>query len=233
MSIKKVDCSDRVLDFKFIVTITLLYFFVIFPGIQFFLRGHAWLPQYGHAVYFAGVFAYVLGVQKTPLREMGLSRQHLGNHLLIGLVLGGLMVAALPLLDTLVTLSGLDQNELFSDNANQRNANDWESVQSLGLAITVLISPLLTQYFFTGLIYQSLSKKVDPVLALFGGALIFTLGHFKLSMGLFILGVITNFLYRLTGTLYASILFHMSCALAGILLLYAYPRLITVLVFLF
>lgn len=233
MSIKKVDCSDRVLDFKFIVTITLLYFFVVFPGIQFFLRGYAWLPQYGHAVYFAGVFAYVLGVQKTPLREMGLSRQHLGNHLLIGLVLGGLMVAALPLLDTLVTLSGLDQNELFSDNANQRNANDWESVQSLGLSITVLISPLLTQYFFTGLIYQSLSKKVDPALALSGGALIFTLGHFKLSMGLFILGVITNFLYRLTGTLYASILFHMGCALAGILLLYGYPRLITILVFLF
>ena len=143
------------------------------------------------------------------------------------------MVSTLPFLDALVSLSGLDQNELFSEAANQRNADDWESLQPLGVAIAVLVLPLLTQFFFTGLIYQSLSKKVDPALAFFAGALIFTLGHFQLNLGLFILGIITSFLYRLTGTLYASILFHMGCALAGILLLYAYPRLITILVFLF
>ena len=183
MSIKKVDCPDSTLNFKFIVTITFLYFLVVFPGIQFFLRGHAWLPQYGHAIYFAGIFAYVRGIKKTTLSEMGFSRQHLGNHLLIGFILGGLMVSTLPFLDTLVSLSGLDQNELFSDNANQRNADDWKSLQPLGLAITVLIFPLLRQFFFTGLIYQSLSKKVDPMLALIGSALIFTLGHFKLSLG--------------------------------------------------
>jgi len=233
VSIKKVDRHESTLNFKFIVTITLLYFLVVFPGIQFFVRGHILFPQYGHAIYFAGIFAYVRGIKKTPLSEMGFSRQHLGNHLLIGFILGGLVVSALPFLDTLVSLSGLDQNELFSEAANQRNADDWESLQPLGLAITVLILPLLTQFFFTGLIYKSLSKKVDPALALIGGALIFTLGHFKLNLGLFILGVITAFLHRLTGTLYASILFHMSCALAGILLLYAYPRLITILVFLF
>ena len=164
---------------------------------------------------------------------MGFSRQYLGNHLLIGLILAGLIVSTLPFLDNLISLSGLDQNELFSEAANQRNADDWESLQPLGLAITALVFPLLAQFFFTGLIYQSLSKKVDPVLALFGSALIFTLGHFKLNLGLFSLGIITSFLYRLTGTLYASILFHMSCALAGILLLYAYPRLITILVFLY
>jgi membrane protease YdiL (CAAX protease family) len=233
VSIKKVDRPENSLNVKFVVTITLLYFLVVFPGIQFFLRDHAWLPQYGHAIYFAVIFAYVWGIKKTPLSEVGFSRQHLGNHLLIGILLGGLMVSALPFLDTLVSLSGLDQNELFSDNANQRNADDWKSLQPLGLGITVLILPLLAQFFFTGLIYQSLSKKVDPMLALFGGALIFTLGHFKLNLGLFILGVVTSFLYRLTGTLYASILFHMGCALAGILLLYSYPRLITILVFLF
>ena len=84
--IKKVDGADGVLGFEFILTITLLYFFVVFPGIQFFLRGHSWFPQSGHVIYFAGIFAYVLGVKKVSLIELGFSRQHLGNHLLIGMV---------------------------------------------------------------------------------------------------------------------------------------------------
>jgi membrane protease YdiL (CAAX protease family) len=230
---KKVDISGESISFKFTLTITLLYFFVVFPAIQFFLRGHAWLPHYGYLIYFTGIIAYVLAVKQIPLSELGFSRRHLGNHLLIGLILGGLIVSALPLLDALVSLTGLEQNELFSEAANQRNADDWKSLHPLDLTARILIFPLLTQFFFTGLIYQSLNKKYNPLLALYGGGIIFTLGHFKLNLGLFILGVITAFLYRLTGTLYASILFHMSCALATILLLYIYPRLITILVFLF
>ena len=60
MSIKKVDGLAGIVGFKFILAITLLYFVVVFPGIQFFLRGHAWIPQYGYVIYFAGVLAYVL-----------------------------------------------------------------------------------------------------------------------------------------------------------------------------
>ncbi len=233
MIIKKVEGPTGALSFKFILTITFLYFFIVFPTIQFFLRGHPWLPHYGYLIYFSGVFAYVLAVKKIPLNEMGFSSQYLGNHLLIGFILGGLVVSALPLLDTLVTFSGLEQNELFSTAANQRNQDDWESLHPLDLAARVLVFPLLAQFFFTGLISQSLGRKYDTALALYGGGIIFTLGHFKLNLGLFILGIITVFLHRLTGTLYASILFHMSCALAGILLLYIYPRLITFLIFLF
>jgi membrane protease YdiL (CAAX protease family) len=233
VSTQKVDGPDSLLSSKFILTITFLYFFVVFPGIQFFLRGHAWFPQFGYTIFFAGVFAYVYGIKKVPLKGMGFSRQQLGKHLMIGLALGSVVVSALPFLDFLVTFFGLDQHELFSEAANQRNSDDWKSIQPWKLAIAVLVIPPLTQFFYTGLIYANLSKKVDPILALFFGALIFSLGHFNLNLGLLFLGGITAFLYRLTGTLYASILFHMGCALAGLLLLYAYPRLITVLVFLF
>jgi len=231
--IKKVDGFDSALSFKFILTVTLLYFLIVFPVIHFFLWDHAWLPQYGYLIYFAGIFAYVLGIKKIPPKKLGFSRQYLGNHLWIGLILGSLIVSALPFLDALVALFGLDQNELFSEAANQRNADDWKDIHPLDLAVRILIFPVLTQFFFTGLLFQGLSKKVDPILALYGGGIIFTLGHFKLNLGLFILGIITAFLYRLTGTLYASILFHMSCAVAGTLLLYMYPRLITALVFFF
>ena len=233
MIIKKVDSPERVLGFKFILTITLLYFLVVFPGIQFFLRGHAWFPQYGYVIYFAVIFAYVLGVKKVSLEELGFSRQHLGNHLLIGLILGSLIVSALPLMDILISVSGLDKNELLAETANQRTVNVWEELHPLSLAAQILLFPLLTQIFFTGLIFQGLSKKYNPVLAIYGAGIIFTLGHFKLNLGIFFLGIISAFLFRLTGTLYASILFHTSCSLAGILLLYIYPRLTTLLGFLF
>lgn len=233
MIIKKVDGLAGVLGFKFILTITLLYFLVVFPGIQFFLRGHSWFPQYGYVIYFAGVFAYALGVRKVSLEGLGFSRRYLGNHLLIGLILGSLIVSALPFLDMLISVSGLEQNELFSETANQRTANGWEELHPLSLAAQILLFPLLTQIFFTGLIFQGLSKKVNPALAIYGAGILFTLGHFKLNLGIFFLGIISAFLFRLTGTLYASILFHAGCSLAGILLLYVYPRLTTLLGFLF
>lgn len=233
MSTQKIDGPESLLSAKFILTVTFLYFFVVLPGIQFFLRSHAWFPQFGYLIYFAGVFAYVCGVKKVPLKEMGFSRQQPGRHLMLGLALASVVVSALPFLDFLVTFFGLDRHELFSEAANQRNSDDWKSIQPWKLAIGVLVVPPLTQFFYTGLIYANLSKKVDSVLALFFGALIFSLGHFNLNPGLLLLGGITALLYRLTGTLYASILFHMGCALAYILLLYTYPRLITVLVFLF
>ncbi len=233
MLFKKVESSEEALSFKFVLKITFLYFFVVFPTIHFFLRGHSWIPQYGYVLYFSGIFAYVLGVKKIPLNKLGFSCQHLCNHLLIGLILGGMLVSALPLLDTLISITGLGQNELFSEAANRRNADDWNNLHPLELAARVLIFPLLTQFFFTGLIYSGLERKYSPLLAIYGAGILFTLGHFKLNLGLLILGIITAFLHRLTGTLYASILFHMGCALSGILLLYIYPRLITILVFLF
>ncbi len=233
MLIKKVAASAGNLSFKFILTITLLYFLVVFPWVQFFLRGHPWLPQYGYLIYFAGIFAYAVGVKKIPPSGLGFSSQYLQNHLLTGLVLGSLIVSALPLLDTLISVSGLEQNELFSEAANQRNAGEWKGLHPLSLIAQVVLFPLMTQFFFMGLIFPSLGRKFNPALALYGGGIIFTLGHFKLNLGLFILGIISAYLYRLTGTLYASILFHMGCSFAGILLLYIYPRLTTVLGFLF
>ncbi|MCH7623124.1 MAG: CPBP family intramembrane metalloprotease, partial [Nitrospinae bacterium] len=108
-----------------------------------------------------------------------------------------------------------------------------EEFHPLSLAAPIFLFPLLTQIFFTGLIFQGLSNKYNPALAIYGAGIIFTLGHFKLNLGIFFLGIITAFLFRLTGTLYASILFHTSCSLAGMLLLYIYPRLTTLLGFLF
>ena len=233
MLIKKVEGPEGVLSFKFILTVTLLYFLVVFPGIQILLRGHSWFPQYGYVLYFAGIIAYMLAVKKVSPNELGFSRLYLGNHLWTGLILGGIIISALPFMDFLVSVSGLDKNELFSETANQRTENIWEELHPLSLAAQILLFPLLAQIFFTGLIFQNLSRKYNPALAIYGAGIIFTLGHFKLNLGIFFLGIISAFLFRLTGTLYASILFHTSCSLTGFLLIYIYPRLTTLLVFLF
>ncbi len=189
------------------------------------------MPQYVYLLFFTVILLYVLGIKKNPLNQSGFSIQHIGNHLMIGVISGGLIVVALPLLDGLILVSGLDKHELFS--VNQRGAQGGENLHPLYILGQILLVPLLKQFFFTGGVFQSLSRKYNSILAVYGAAAIFTLAHFKLNLGLFILGLITAFLFQLTGTLYASILFHASCSLAGLLLLHVYPRLTTLLVFLF
>ena len=206
---------------------------MFFPPLQIFFRGPPWIAQYGTLTFFAGIFLYVLVIKKVPLSQSGFSSQHLWNHLTIGLILGGSILAALPLLDSLISVSGLDQHELFAESVKQRSRDAGSDLHPLSLLVQVLLFPLLKQFFFTGGVYQSLSRKFNPILAIYGSAVLFTLAHFQLTLGYFFLGLITAFLFRLTGTLYASILLHAACSLAGILLLNVYSRLTTLLVFLF
>jgi len=232
LKIKKV-ASPGALGFKFTLTVVLLYFFILYPGVQFFFRGHPFLPQYCFLIFYGIVFAFARCIKKVPLTQLGFSKQHVENHLITGLTFSALIIAALPALDSLISVSGLENHELFSGNLNRREGGTGEISHPLGVLEQVLLVPLLEQFFFTGLIVSSLSKKFNPVLAIYGAAVIFTLAHFKLNLGLFILGLITAVLFQLTGTLYASILFHASCSLAGLLLLHVYPRLTTLLAFLF
>ena len=218
---------------KFTVTIVSLYFLVLFPATQFFFRGHPWMTQYGFLIFYAGIFAFVRWIKKISPAKLGFSRKHVGNHLMVGLIFGGLILTALPLLDGLISFSGLDNHELLSESIKPRGGDTGEVFHPLSLLGQIILFPLLKQFFFTGLVFQSLSRKYNSVLAVYGAGVIFTLAHFKLNLGLFLLGLITAVLFQLTGTLYASILFHASCSLAGLLLLHVYPRLTTLLVFLF
>ncbi len=231
MKLQKVELQGNP-GFRFAVTVLVVQFFIVFPAIQFFFRTHPWLPQYYDLIYYAGIIAFLLASRKISTNELGFSTRFLGQHLLIGSLAGGLLLAALPLLDVLVSVSGLDQHELFQQN-RQLIEGEPEFSQSLRWAIPILLIPLIKQTFFSGIIFQALLKKWNPVIAVYVLAVIFTLAHFKLNLGLFLLGIISAFLLRWTGTLYASILFHISCAVAGVLLVQFYPRLITLVGFLF
>jgi membrane protease YdiL (CAAX protease family) len=232
LRVKKVE-SQEIWDFKITVTLVLFYFFVLYPGIQFFYRGYPWTPQYAYLTIFSAALFYVLGIKKIPLNQLGFSIRFFKNHLLIGLISGGLIVCALPLLDALISISGLDANELFSESVKQREVDDEMTFQPLNILGQVFLFPVSKQCLLTGLIFIGLKRQFKPILAIYGTAVIFTLVHFQLNLGTFALGLITALLYHWTGTLYASILFHASCSLAGLILLNVYPRLTTLLVFLF
>jgi membrane protease YdiL (CAAX protease family) len=232
LKIKKVE-SQEIWGFKSTVTVVLLYFFVLYPAMQIFFRGHPSMPQYGNLIFFAGVFLYVWGIKKIPLKQSGFSIQHIGNHLMIGLISGGLIIAALPLLDFLISITGLEANELFSEGVKQREVDAEMTLHPLNLLEKVVLLPVSKQFLLTGLIFVGLQNRFKPALAIYGTAVLFTLAHFQINLGIFTLGIITAFLFHVTGTLYASIIFHASCSLAVFILLNVYPRLTTLLVFLF
>lgn len=231
MKMQKVDLQGT-LGFGFAVTLLLIQFLILFPLIRIFFHTPPWLPHYGYLIYYAGIVGLLLAARKVSLNALGFSTRFLGQHLLTGCLAGGLVLACLPLLDAVVAISGLDRHELFRE-GGQRLGGDSQSVHALKLIGQAFVFPLFEQAFFTGTIFQALLKRLNPVIAVYSAGIIFTLAHFKLNLGLFFLGLISAFLFQKTGTLYASILFHAACSLAGIGLAQFYPRLITLIGFLF
>ena len=197
------------------------YFLTLLPPVRIFLRGFPWLLANADTVFFASVVLILLATHKTDLTGLGFSTQYLKQHLTLGLLGAVPLLLALPLLNLLG--AGPIENLLGGGPAENLSR----------LLATALLVPLIEQVFFTGFVVQSLLRKYNPVLVIYGAGLIYMLAGFQLTLASFALGLITAGLFKFTGTLYASIVFHMGCALAGVLLVAVYPQLITVLGFLF
>ncbi len=191
------------------------YFLILYPITQFYLRDYRWVSQYGYSCFQA--LALVIFIRMPRLKQLGWSTLHLRQNLLVGGACGFIIIATLPLLDLFTKQLSLVRSQAV-----------WQ-VESL---LPILLLPILEQSFFSGFISQSLLKRLNPILAIYLSAAIFTLAHFTLSLGTFFLGFIATGLYCLTGTLFAPLIFQISCHLADVLLTHAYPRLATFLGFL-
>lgn len=101
-----------------------------------------------------------------------------------------------------------------------------------GNFITALIVPFLDQIFLVGLVINNLLKKQRTGQAIIGGGLLYSLFHFKPSLANLFLGMMSTGLLRTTGSIIPSVLLHTGFAIAEILIVFHYPRLISVLVFL-
>ncbi len=176
------------------------------------------------------VIALLLAAKKVNSTELGFSTIYLKQHLTVGAVCCLPVLLTLPALAAGLDFFGMAKHGLLSRGEESMASSGF--VSTSGLLSTIFLVPLIEQIFFTGIVVQSLLRKYNPVIAIYATGLIYTLVDFKISLSTFGLGLIAGGLFKLTGTLYASLLFHVGCALVGVLLVEFYPSLITVLGFL-
>jgi len=211
-----------------IVTLS-VYLLLVLPGKNIFFHANPWPHKYTDSIYFLVII--LIALYSSNIKVLGFSVKGLKKNLFLGSASGGALIFSLFLLDLCIDLTGMANHDLFKNQLNSSISPDKTSI--IEYAGAVLVIPLIEQIFFTGIIFQSLLKKINPILAIYASGIIYSLAGYKLSLGAFGLGFTTSFLFKATKTIYASIIFHASCAVVGIMITSVYPRLNTLLGFLF
>ena len=210
-----------------------VYSFVLFPALHIlFPQAQKW-ASYIFPAYFGTVLLFLVFTGYATWHHLGLHKEHWKQNLILGGLAGGLVVGMIPLLEFFIGVSGLDQSELFTG-ADQRLSLDLDGNTSFAaFIIPAIFIALAEQGFLTGYVLQALIRKSKPVLAVYLGGLIFALVHFDLQLGMFLLGLTASSFYWLTGSLIAPLIFQIACHSAGWLLAHHYPKVFTLLGFLF
>jgi len=211
------------------IPILSFYLLLVLPGKNIFFHTNPLLFKYIDNVYFFVIISFAL--YRLNIKVLGFSTKHLKSDLLIGFLSGGGLLFGLFLLNFGIDLTGLADHDLFNNRPDSKSFIYMSSTaEYVGI---LLVIPFIEQVFFTGIIFQSLLKKINPILAVYAAGIIYSLAGFKLSLGAFGLGIATSFLFKATKTLYAPTIFHASCAAGGVIIKSFYPRMKTLLGFLF
>jgi len=229
LKINRIELTGR-WSFKIPVIVLCAYFLVIFPCTQLFFRINPWLYKYSDDMFLAVVVVLLPTVFNIKLSALGFSTHYLKQNLVIGVAAGAGVLLCLPLLETGLSITGLEEHELLAGKVKDNYLFDISTLPEK--SVEIFLIPLIEQIFYTGFLLQSLLKKYNPIPSIYAVGLIYTIIGVKLSLGSFGLNIGTSLLFKITGSLYASILFHMGCALGGALVENVYPRLTTLLMFL-
>lgn len=211
----------------------LIYACVLFPTLHIlFPQAQQWASLI-YPVYFGSAVMLLVLTRQATWRKLGFHKENLKKNLALG-GLAGIMVAGMvPLLELFIGVSGLDQAELFSGADQRVEQLSGEGSSFAVFFISMILISLAEQGFLTGYVLQALIRKSKPALAVYLGGLIFTLVHFDFQLGMFLLGLITSSFYWVTGSLVAPLVFQIACHTAGWLLAHHYPKVFTLLGFLF
>ncbi|MCZ6541724.1 MAG: CPBP family intramembrane metalloprotease [Nitrospinae bacterium] len=211
-----------------VVTLALLFPLVYVTGLGL-TRWAPYLYPTGSGL----VILFLVLFKKATWEQLGMHREYWKQNLILGGLVGGLIIVAVPLLDLLIEASGMGRTELFTG-AEKRFSDGSGNNISFGVHLAIVTGiTLAEQLFLTGYLLQALLRKTKPSLAIYLGGIIFTLVHFDLELGLFILGLTASGFYFMTGSLIAPLIFQIACHTAGWLLTHHYPRVFTLLGFLF
>ena len=215
---------------KILTPILTVYFLVLFPTAHLFFPGNRFIYEFWKILYFVFVLLLALFLKYVSLKQLGF--KNIWNAMIIGILLGILPIISVPLFDGFLVISGLSQSEIFLG-ANLRAPEEMMfGISFSENMITAIFVTFIDQVFVIGLIVNNLLNKQTAGQAIVGGGLLYTLTHFKPSLGNLILGFMSTGLLRATGSIIAPILVHTGFAIAKILIVFLYPRLISILVFL-
>ena len=216
---------------KVLTPILALYFLVLFPTAHLAFPGNRFVYEFWHILYFSLVLTGVLALKHVSFQQLGFNKNNIGKSLAIGILFGALPVMAVALLDGLLVKAGWSQSELLAG-ADLRTTEEMGFyLSSAGNIFATLIIPFIDQVFVVGLIVNNLLIKGNTGRVIINGGLLYPLFHFKPSIGNLFLGMISAGLLKVTGSIIAPILVHIGFAIAEILIVFNYPRLISILVF--
>jgi len=210
-----------------------VYACLLFPAVHIlFPQAQKWAPVI-YPAYFGMILSFLILTRRATWQQLGFHTEHWKQNLTLGCMAGGLVVGMVPLLELFIGITGLDQTELFSG-ADQRLSQESEGNTSfIAFVLPAFLIALAEQGLLTGYVLQSLIRKIKPVLAVYLGGLIFMLVHFDFQLGLFLLGMTASSFYWLSGSLVAPLIFQIACTTAGWMLAHHYPKVFTLLGFLF
>ena len=216
---------------KILTPILALYFLVLFPTAHLAFPGNRFVYEFWHILYFSLVLTGVLALKHVSFQQLGFNKNNIGKPLAIGILCGALPVMAVALLDGLLVKAGLSQSELLAG-ADLRTPEEMGfNLSSSGNIFATLIIPFIDQVFVVGLIINNLFIKGNTGRVIISGGLLYPLFHFRPSIGNLFLGMLSAGLLKVTGSIIAPILVHIGFAIAEILIVFNYPRLISILVF--
>jgi len=211
------------------IPILIIYFLLVLPGKNIFFHTNPWALKNIDTFYYLVVI--FIAVYKLNLKVLGFSTKYLKKNLFVGFLSGASVLISLYIINLSIDLLGLSSNALFIDHPNIKSTTHIKSASDY--SATIIIVPLIEQVFFTGIIFQSITKKISPILAIYSSGVIYSFAKYKLNLGAFFLGSLTSFLFNQTKTIFAPTIFHASCAAGGLVIKHFYPRLKTLLGFLF
>jgi membrane protease YdiL (CAAX protease family) len=166
----------------------------------------------------------------TSLADIGLARLPSWTDIFItpaGLIVYLLLSSLLILLATNV-LPGFDINQA-QDTGFKQLSNNYEYV--LAFTTLVVIAPIAEETLFRGYLYGKLRKFVPVWAAILATSLLFGFfhGEWNLAVDTFALSIVLCFLRESTGSVWASILLHMTKNGIAFYLLFINPSLFTTL----
>ena len=216
---------------KILTPILAFYFLVLFPTAHLAFSGNRFVYEFWHILYFSLVLTGVLALKHVSFQQLGFNKNNIGKPLAIGILFGALPGMVVVLLDGLLIKTGLSQSELFAGADLRAPEEMGFNISFAGNIFATLIVPFIDQIFVMGLIVNNLLIKENPGRFIISGGLLYPLFHFRPSMGNLFLGMLSAGLLRVTDSIIAPILVHIGFAIAEILIVFNYPRLISILVF--